>query len=252
VETEIGQTLREARIRHHIDLIEIEEKTKIRVRYLRALENEEWDVLPGPTYTRSFIRTYATFLGLDGERLADDFRRLEEDQMPEPGGREPRPLPQRPVRAGDGPRIPGVAIAAGAAVVLIGGLFLLGISVGGDSGKPAKQTAHKDGGTGQGKQGGAAKKKPGVSIKITATSQVWVCALAADGTRVVDGQILQPGASQGPFHSGRFQLAFGNGGVDLNVNGKPFKVQDTPSPVGYAVTPQGTHLLQPGSRPDCT
>ena len=45
------------------------------MRYLRALENEEWDVLPGGAYTRSFIRTYATFLGLDGERLADTYRR---------------------------------------------------------------------------------------------------------------------------------------------------------------------------------
>src|SRR3954469_1533470 len=110
--TDIGPTLREARMRREIDLAEAERRTKIRVRYLRALENEEWDVLPGPTYTRSFIRTYASFLGLDGERLADDFRRLQEDQVPEPGGREQRPRPQRALRTGDGPRIPGIVLAA--------------------------------------------------------------------------------------------------------------------------------------------
>ena len=79
----------------------MEAETKIRVRYLRALENEEWDVLPGGAYTRSFIRTYATHLGLDGERLADEFRRSVEDPVGEryprvetPAGRTP-PSPSR-------------------------------------------------------------------------------------------------------------------------------------------------------------
>jgi transcriptional regulator with XRE-family HTH domain len=252
VETEIGSTLREARIRHHIDLIEIEEKTKIRIRYLRALENEEWDVLPGPTYTRSFIRTYASFLGLDGERLADDFRRLQEDQAPELAGREPRTRPQRPVRTGDGPRIPGIVIAAAATLVLIAALVVLGLTSGDDGGSPAKGPADRGGKTAGKHKGAGAQRKPGVSIKLTATAEVWVCALAADGTPVIDGQILQSGSSEGPFHSGKFDLAFGNGSVDLTVNGKPFKVQDTPSPVGYTVTPKGTRLLQPGTRPDCT
>jgi transcriptional regulator with XRE-family HTH domain len=252
VETEIGSTLREARIRHHIDLIEIEEKTKIRVRYLRALENEEWDVLPGPTYTRSFIRTYASFLGLDGERLADDLRRQQEDQLHEPGAREPRPRQPRPVRAGDGPRIPGIAIAAAATALLIALLVVLGLTAGDNGNSPSKGTGDRSGKTAAKHKGAGAQRKPGVSIKLTATAEVWVCALAADGTAVVNGQILQAGASEGPFHSGKFDLAFGNGSVDLNVNGKPFKIQDTPSPVGYTVTPKGTHLLQPGTRPDCT
>ena len=47
------------RNRRKIDLSEVEAATKIRVRYLRAIENEEWDVLPGGIYTRGFIRTYA-------------------------------------------------------------------------------------------------------------------------------------------------------------------------------------------------
>jgi transcriptional regulator with XRE-family HTH domain len=254
VETEIGPTLREARIRHKIDLTEIEERTKIRVRYLRALENEEWDVLPDPTYTRSFIRTYASFLGLDGERLADDYRRLEEDRTAElVGAREAHSLPPRLARAGGGDRFgPGV-IGALVAVALVAVVLVLGLTSNtgknkthaGPSadGAKAKQGKHK---------GTAAKHKPQVSIQLTATAEVWVCALAADGTRVVNGQTLPAGTQEGPFRSGKFDLAFGNGGVDLKVNGKPFQVQNTPSPVGYEVTPKGTHLLQPGTRPDCT
>jgi cytoskeleton protein RodZ len=255
VETEIGPTLREARIRHKIDLTEIEERTKIRVRYLRALENEEWDLLPGPTYTRSFIRTYATFLGLDGERLADDFRHLEEDHVAEPvASREPLALPRRLPGVGDGPRVGAGLIGGVVAAALIAVLIVLGLtsnsgndsSVGSGS-KAAKGAKH---GTG-GKAGGA--PRPGqVSIQLTATSEVWVCALAADGTRVVNGQILPVGTQEGPFHSPKFDLAFGNGGVDLKVDGKPFQVQNTPSPVGYEVTPKGVHVLQTGTRPDCT
>src|SRR3954454_11578970 len=71
----VGPTLREARKRRQIELSEVEEATRIRPRFLRAIENEEWDVLPGGVYTRGFIRTYAAFLGLDGERLAEDYRR---------------------------------------------------------------------------------------------------------------------------------------------------------------------------------
>jgi len=125
-----------------------------------------------------------------------------------------------------------------------------------NSGNDKTNAGHSAGGA-KAKQGkhqgtGAAKNKPQVSIQLTATAEVWVCALAADGTRVVNGQILPAGTQEGPFHSGKFDLAFGNGSVDLKVNGKPFQIQNTPSPVGYEVTPKGTHLLQPGTRPDCT
>ena len=60
---DIGATLREARMRQRIDISEIEAETKIRAKYLRALENEEWDLLPGPTFVKSFLRTYADALG---------------------------------------------------------------------------------------------------------------------------------------------------------------------------------------------
>ena len=59
-------------MRRKIDLTEVEAATKIRVRYLRAIENEDWDLLPGDAYARGFVRTYAAYLGLDAERLADE------------------------------------------------------------------------------------------------------------------------------------------------------------------------------------
>src|ERR1700691_6033287 len=71
---EIGQTLREARMRERIDVSEIEAQTKIRAKYLRALENEEWDLLPGPTFVKSFLRTYAQALGLDDKALLEEYK----------------------------------------------------------------------------------------------------------------------------------------------------------------------------------
>src|ERR1700674_3386762 len=72
--TEIGETLGDARMRARIDVSEIEAKTKIRAKYLRALENEEWGLLPGPTFVKSFLRTYAQALGLDGKALVEEYR----------------------------------------------------------------------------------------------------------------------------------------------------------------------------------
>src|SRR5918997_3012440 len=71
---EIGETLREARMRRRIDMTEVESATKIRGKYLRALENEEWELLPGPTFVKTFLRTYAEYLGLDARLLVEEYR----------------------------------------------------------------------------------------------------------------------------------------------------------------------------------
>ena len=71
---EIGQTLRETRLRNRIDITEVEAGTKIRAKYLRALENEEWDLLPGPTFVKTFLRTYADYLGLDSRLLVEEYK----------------------------------------------------------------------------------------------------------------------------------------------------------------------------------
>ncbi len=62
-------------MRARIDISEVESATKIRAKYLRALENEEWDLLPGPVYVKSFLKTYGDFLGLDSRLLIDEFKR---------------------------------------------------------------------------------------------------------------------------------------------------------------------------------
>lgn len=73
---DIGNSLREARIRRGLTIKDVEDVTKIRSKYLEALEENDYEVLPGPTYVRAFLRTYATFLKLDPDELLEghDYR----------------------------------------------------------------------------------------------------------------------------------------------------------------------------------
>ena len=83
---EIGNSLREARLRQSLDFPEIEQGTKIRGKYLRALEDEQFEFLPSQTYVKGFLRTYAEYLGLDGQLYVDEYNSRfivgEEDYRP--------------------------------------------------------------------------------------------------------------------------------------------------------------------------
>ena len=123
---EIGDQLRETRMRNRIDISEVEAATKIRAKYLRALENEEWDLLPGPTFVKTFLRTYADYLGLDARNLVEEYRsRYERSSGPEltPFG------PSRGSRRARPPRrfalTPWLLIGLGL-ILLVGALFVIG------------------------------------------------------------------------------------------------------------------------------
>src|SRR5437763_12702905 len=122
----IGETLREARMRQHLDITDVEARTKIRAKYLRALENEDFGMLPGATFVKSFLRTYAEFLGLDPHLLVEEYRARHDPRdeseltpfAPRPRRRERRPPPRRA-----GPWLGGVvAVVAILALLLILGL----------------------------------------------------------------------------------------------------------------------------------
>jgi cytoskeleton protein RodZ len=70
---EIGRSLREARTRRGLDLPQIERDTHIRGKYIVALEDEEFDALPGPAYAKGFLRTYADYLELDSQQFIDEY-----------------------------------------------------------------------------------------------------------------------------------------------------------------------------------
>ncbi|HET6570883.1 MAG TPA: helix-turn-helix domain-containing protein [Solirubrobacterales bacterium] len=248
--TGIGETLREARNRRKLRLPEVEAAIKIRVRYLQAIENEEWDALPGGAYTRGFIRTYAAHLGLDGDRLADDYRREVEPQ----GERVPKRVEPVPTGARDGgSRIPGRLLIAAVCLLLVAAVVGIALAGGGGEGgssnpktsaqaKSKRKQRHKQ----------ASASKPGVAVRLAATGEVWVCVLDAAERRLVDGQILGEGEEAGPYRSSGFEMAFGNGSVDVYVDGRPVEVEESSSPVGYAIDGKGNlATLEEGERPSC-
>lgn len=93
---EIGYSLRSARERQGLGYPEIELATKIRAKYIRALEEEDFDTLPGDAYVRGFLRAYADYLGLDGEIYVDEYA----SRFHTTGywSEEPEPRPARPRR----------------------------------------------------------------------------------------------------------------------------------------------------------
>jgi cytoskeleton protein RodZ len=133
VDDGVGKKLHEARARKKLSLLQVEEATKIRGRYLGAIENDDWDQLPGDTYARAFIRTYGRYLGLDGDRLAEEQRRSR--GAARPGERLPRVDPRpRPVerdgrfgRRGIPPRVMAVIVTA----LVIAALLAIGLTTGG-------------------------------------------------------------------------------------------------------------------------
>jgi cytoskeleton protein RodZ len=255
VDNGIGTTLRETRNRRKLDLSEVETAIKIRVRFLRAMENEEWDALPGDTYARGFIRTYANYLGLDGERLAEDFRA-------EAGREGGKPVPKRvePVPAAfkeRKPRVPARLVLVVVSLGLLGLLIGIGLAGGergedgGGSGDGAPASGREETTAAQ-RQATAPAAQPGVAINLAATAEVWVCLLDAEEEPLIEGEILEEGAEAGPFRSRRFELALGNGSVDLSLDGEPVQIEESSSPVGYEIDSDGELLaLEEGERPDC-
>ena len=140
---EIGTSLREARERQGLGYPEIELATKIRAKYIRALEEEDFTSIPGDAYIRGFLRTYAEYLGLDGDVYVDEyasrFITSWRDELP------PRPEKRR-IRTRERPieRRVVLLVLAGIAVVvaLVFAAFVLPGSSRHDPGTGTKQ--HKN------------------------------------------------------------------------------------------------------------
>ncbi|HET7636696.1 MAG TPA: helix-turn-helix domain-containing protein, partial [Candidatus Limnocylindria bacterium] len=119
----LGEVLRSAREAKGVDLARVERDTKIRARYLAALESGEYRELPGAVYTRGFLRNYGQYLGLDPEYLIDLFRLESAATQPE---RRVAVAPPRPIAA-RGRRTLVVtpnALAAATLTIIVGALVV--------------------------------------------------------------------------------------------------------------------------------
>src|SRR6266536_4809761 len=102
---ELGSTLREARVRRGIELAQVAAETRIRTRYLQALEDERFELLPGSAYAKGFLRAYSDYLGLDGQLFVDEYnaRCDANGTPPAPHQLELRPGPLRRYGVGTNP-----------------------------------------------------------------------------------------------------------------------------------------------------
>jgi cytoskeleton protein RodZ len=248
----IGETLREARMRQRLDIADVEERTKIRAKYLRALENEEWGLLPGPTFVRTFLRTYAEVVGVDPHLLVEEYRAHHEPReeveyqqlgpMPSRGGR--RQLPGPPRRG---------AVVAAAVVALLAFLLTLGLLGGDDDpggGDRAATTAPDTATEPRARRPRPSRPAPAparVELRIEPIEPTYACLDRGSGTPVVyEGTLDAPRT----FRSARtLRLNLGKRSAAVAVGGEPVEVEDSPEPLGLEATRDGWTEIASGDRP---
>jgi cytoskeleton protein RodZ len=255
---EIGATLREARMRARIDVSEIEAQTKIRAKYLRALENEEWGLLPGPTFVKSFLRTYAQALGLDAKAIVEEYRLHHErsESIFEPIVSTPQSQRRRQPPSGPSRAYLGAVGVIGTVIVVLIVLLVLG---GGSSSKkgatasvPAKTLKTHP----PKKHHAPAATTPAasdiVSLSLKPSAVVYVCLIADNGRKAIPGLELQPGETTSTYHAKHFEITLGNSSVTMYIDGTPRTVAPSAEPIGYSITKaHGRQSLSAGKLPTC-
>jgi cytoskeleton protein RodZ len=266
---EIGSQLREARMRMRIDTGEVELRTKIRAKYLRAMENEEWDLLPGEVYVRSFLRTYADFLGLDSRALLDEFRRRYE----KPSDHEPPPIAppgrdrrdrERRRQSGGGLGIPPWVLVLVVLVIVAGVLYFVGKHNNNNNQNPGnsagvhhttttKQSGHRHHHRVRHHHAVTKHTVPStVTVSLTATSAVstFVCLENAHGVHLVDGNY----AAGQPIPAGtakKLLLTVSSPSMTIKANGKTIANTVTSAQVTYRILPTG-HSTITATTPNMT
>ena len=244
-------------MRARIDVSEIETQTKIRAKYLRALENEEWDLLPGPTFVKTFLRTYGDYLGLDSKMLVEEYKQRFQRPTPQ------ELLPFSPRAAGRRQRrafaIPPFVIVGACVVLLLGALFAIGKFWDDSSGEEAATpTPTATRAPDEPKRKRRAQKAPAVpkqvSLRIEPTGLVNVCLVSgAAGAKVlIPSENLDAGGDTEVFKAKRLRVTFGNANATMRVNGKTYEIPPSDEPIGYELRPgKEPRELSADERPTC-
>jgi cytoskeleton protein RodZ len=275
---DIGAMLREARMREHLDIAEFEARTKIRAKYLRALEDEEWSLLPGYTFTKAFLRTYAEMLGLDGRTIVDEFKR----QYPDPSEIELSPSPpsrrdNRPRGRERGRERPGerggrqagpsgrVLLIALLVVLIAAAVFIV------HELDKKKKTPSPPASTTTTTTTTKKKSKPSrtpstagrIALRLTAVTPVHVCLIGyvtARGTvhqrlppvgSATATALLTPGARAPYYHDNHFRVSFSGGKAQMTIGTKTTSVDASTATLSYEIGRSGRHLLSAAQAPHC-
>jgi cytoskeleton protein RodZ len=226
---EIGNSLREARLRQSLEFPRIESDTKIRSKYIQALEEERFELLPGETYVKGFLRSYAEYLGLDGQLYVDEYNsRFATAEEPIVSPAPPRQPPRRRFES----NLVVVALAGIVALTILVVVALAGLGGDGQSTEPILTNEAPT--TTQARQPAAAPPastrrrtvRRARLVLVAARGPCWMSLWAAtpDGKRAGGRPLyegtLEAGQSQ-RFVRRAFWIELGNpGNLNVRLNGR--------------------------------
>ncbi|HEY1777120.1 MAG TPA: helix-turn-helix transcriptional regulator, partial [Solirubrobacteraceae bacterium] len=241
--------------------------------YLRALEDEEWSLLPGYTFTKAFLRTYADMLGLDGRTIVDEFKR----QYPDPSEIELSPSPpsrrdnrargrERPGERGGRQAGPsGRVLLIALLVVLVAAAVFIVHEL--DKKKSAAPPAQTTTTNTTSKNHTKPKHPPStagpIALRLTAVTPVHVCLIGYVTERGTVHQrlppkgsaattaLLTPGARAPFYHDNHFRVSFSGGKARMTIGSKTSSVDASATTRSYEVGRSGRHLLSATQAPHC-
>jgi hypothetical protein len=242
-------------MRARIDISEVETKTKIRAKYLRAIENEEWDLLPGQVYVKSFLRTYGDFLGLDSRMLVDDFKRRYE----RPSDPELRPIAARGrerERTVRGPALPPWAVIGLVLAALVLVLYVVGSNANKSPSAPpnsARATGGHHHATHQPQPAQpAAPTRPQLAqLQLAPTGQVYVCLVDGNGKKLINEKTFSAGSTIPTETAPKLLLTLGNANVRMKVDGQVVPVAPSANAIRYLIGPTGERRIALSASPRC-
>jgi cytoskeletal protein RodZ len=237
-------------LRQGLEFPRIEAETKIRGKYLRALEEERFEVLPGDTYVKGFLRTYADHLGLDGQLYVDEYNsRFTTTEELAAAPSTPRRRRPRPVES-------NLVVVALAGIVAVTVLVVVGLAgIGSESPEQAplidtstEPTATGETGTGAattGQEPAAQARAPRARLVLTAVrGECWVQVRAngVNGRLLYEGT-LEAGQTQRFVKHRRLWVELGApANVNAKLNGR--RVANFPTePAVVVATPQGVRTV---------
>ena len=236
-------------MRQRLDIADVEERTKIRAKYLRALENEEFGMLPGPTFVKTFIRTYSELLGLDPHVLVEQYRATYEsgDEAEQMQSLGPPNLARD--RRRQGPRFGAGSLVLLVLVLIVAALVGIGLLSGDDDGEPTSGRSTDTATTTEREPEPNEEPKPAptrVTLRILPATPTYVCVDRGAGKPVLFTGTID---SARTFRGKTVRLNLGKTDVRLRVNGRPVPLEAGPDPVGFEFTLEGRESLPLGERP---
>jgi cytoskeletal protein RodZ len=228
---EIGNSLKEAREARNLSLEEVEEETKIRRKYLQALENEQYDVLPGQVYAKAFLKNYARFLGLDVEEVMESFNYATVKE--EPQEQESINIRRLKPESKQSPRprywlyLATVVIVLGLSISVYYTVRSMGLknpaSENFRAGEQAQNPTSEQSGPSIGQQPQAqapTNKQAGVKLTFNVTKDTCWIRVVVDGTPAFQGTV-PAGQTQEFTGSEKISFTLGNAGVvQVQLNGQ--------------------------------